>query len=269
MNPLLREHAPITEEAWKEIEDEIKGALDVNLGARRVVDVDGPLGWDHGARATGRTEKLAPGTLGSVDVRRRSVLPLIELETRFDVGREELESLGRGAKDVDLSAAVEAAERIARAEDRAIFHGYREGGIGGIVERSEHAGLPISEDYTNYPSTVVAAIEKLRSSGIGGPFAIVLGPRCYTGLLTASDPSGYPALMRLERIVDGPIVRAPALDGAVVISQRGGDFELTIGQDLALGYASHTADSVRFRLIESFAFRALTPDAAVPLVYSS
>jgi uncharacterized linocin/CFP29 family protein len=175
----------------------------------------------------------------------------------------------RGADDFDLDPLLLACKRLAVAEDRAIFHGFEEGGIEGIVGPSPHAALEIVEDYTNYPATVVAAIETLQSGGIQGPFGIALGPRCYTGLFTASDPNGFPVLERLRQIVDGPLVRAPGVDGAVVLTARGGDFRLTVGRDISIGYRSHDDEQVRLFLVESLSFQNLTPEAAVPLVYAS
>jgi uncharacterized linocin/CFP29 family protein len=54
-----------------------------------------------------------------------------------------------------------------------------------------------------------------------------------------------------------------------VLSTRGGDFELTVGQDFSIGYLDHTATSVRLYLQESLTFRTLAPEAAVPLAYSA
>jgi uncharacterized linocin/CFP29 family protein len=72
----------------------------------------------------------------------------------------------------------------------------------------------------------------------------------------------------VRRLLDGPIVWAPAVDGAVVLSVQGGDFELTVGQDLSIGYASHTETAVRLYLTETMTFRVLRPEAAVALVYA-
>jgi hypothetical protein len=112
------------------------------------------------------------------------------------------------------------------------------------------------------------ALQKLRGAGIGGPYVIALGPRCYTGL-GKTLLGGFPVLEHLRRLVDGAIVSAPAVDGAVVLSTRGGDFELTVGQDFSIGYLDHTADAVRLYLQESFTFRLLSPEAAVPLANAS
>ena len=71
----------------------------------------------------------------------------------------------------------------------------------------------------------------------------------------------------VRKLVDGPLVWAPAVNGAVVLSLCGGDFELTIGSDLSIAYQSHTDKVVRLYLVETMAFRVLTPEAAVALAH--
>jgi len=53
----------------------------------------------------------------------------------------------------------------------------------------------------------------------------------------------------------------------VVLTQRGGDFELVVGEDFSIGYRSSSAESVDLYLEESLAFRINTPEAAVHLAY--
>ena len=268
MNDLLRELAPVSAEAWKEIEMEAKRTLKAMLAARKLVDFAGPLGWEAGTIGLGRAQPLKKVPEKGVEARLRKVQPLVELRVPFELSREELEAAARGAKDIALDPVREAARSAALAEDRAVFHGYAEAGIGGIVEASAKSRCSITEDYTTYLGSVAEAIHKLRSAGIGGPYAIALGPRCFTGL-SKTLLGGFPALEQLRRLLDGPIVSAPAVDGAVVLSTRGGDFELTVGQDFSIGYLEHTAGSVRLYLQESMTFRALSPEAAVPLAYAS
>ena len=69
----------------------------------------------------------------------------------------------------------------------------------------------------------------------------------------------------IRQILGGQIVWAPGVQGAIVLSQRGGDFVFEVGQDLSLGYDHHDADHVHLYLEESFTFRASTPEAAVVL----
>jgi uncharacterized linocin/CFP29 family protein len=267
MNHLFRELAPISGEAWRQIDEEAKRTLKAMLAARKLVDFEGPLGWQASAMNLGRAKAIAPPREGA-EARLREVQPLVELRVPFQIAREEIEALARGAKDADLDPVREAARKAALAEDHAVFHGFREARIGGIVEAGAEGRCSITQDYQAYLAVVAEALQKLRDRGIGGPYAIALGPRCYTGL-GKTLLGGFPVLEQLRQLIDGPIVSAPAVDGAVVMSVRGGDFELTVGQDFSIGYLEHDATSVRLCLLESMTFRVLTPEAAVPLAYKS
>jgi uncharacterized linocin/CFP29 family protein len=93
---------------------------------------------------------------------------------------------------------------------------------------------------------------------------VLLGSDAYTALAETSN-HGYPVLEHVKRLVDGKIIWAPAVPGAVVMTTRGGDFELHIGQDASIGYLSHTDALVRLYLQETFTFLLLTTEAAVAL----
>jgi uncharacterized linocin/CFP29 family protein len=267
MNDLLRELAPVSAAAWGEIEEEAKRTLRAMLAARKLVDFKGPLGWEASAIGLGRVQVLESGRGSRVEARLRKVQPLVELRVPFELERDELEAIARGARDATLDPVRDAARAAALAEDRAVFHGFDAAGIAGIAEASAASRCAITEDYAAYLGSVAEAVQKLRNAGIGGPYAIALGPRCYTGL-GKTLLGGFPVLEQVRRFLDGPIVSAPAVDGAVVLSLRGGDFELTVGQDFSIGYLEHSATRVRLYLQESLAFRVLTPQAAVPLTYS-
>lgn len=267
MNDLLRELAPVPGEAWTQIETEATRTLKRMLAARKLVDFAGPLGWEASAIGLGRTERLEAAPEKGVDARLRKVQPLVELRIPFELSREELEAVGRGAEDPNLDPLREAARAAALAEDRAVFHGYADAGIRGIVEAAAPSKCTITEDYTAYLGIVAEATQKLRSAGVDGPYAIALGPRCYTGL-NKTTIGGFPVIEHVRRLLDGPIVWAPGVDGAAVLSLRGGDFEITVGQDFSIGYLDHTATAVRLYLQESFTFRVLSPEAAVPLTYA-
>jgi uncharacterized linocin/CFP29 family protein len=268
MNELHRELAPVSAGAWAEIDRQATNALKLNLAARRLVDFVGPLGWQAGAVNLGRVQTLPAGPAPGITAAARQVLPLVELQAAVDLARAELDAIDRGARDPDLGPLVQAASWFARAEDAAVFHGYRAGGIRGIAEASPHEPLAISQQYERYPGTVAEATRRLRDAGVEGPYAIALGPRCYEGLMQATERGGYPIIEIVHRLLDGPAVWAPGVNGAVVLSMRGGDFELTVGRDLSIGYRSHTESTVQLYLVESLAFRVLTPEAAVALVYA-
>jgi uncharacterized linocin/CFP29 family protein len=267
MSGLLRELAPITAEGWKEIEAEAKQTLTSMLAGRKLVDFKGPLGWHSAAIGTGRTRELDKSSKGGMEIRLREVQPLVELRTPFELSRTELDALDRGAKDADLNPVVEAARTAAMAEDRAIFHGQAKAQITGIFEAGSKTSVTITDDYERYPSSVAEAAGKLRSAGVQGPYALILGPRCYTGVSETTTKGGFPVLNHIQRMIDGPIIWAPAVDGAVLASQRGGDFELTVGRDFSIGYLEHSTTVVKLYIEESFTFRVLVPEAAVPMTY--
>ncbi len=265
MNHLFHKRAPITPAGWVEIEKEAKRTLRAMLAARRVVDFKGPLGWGASDVELGRADPIdSPPNAKRVQARLRRIQPLVELRIPFDVSRAELDAIDRGARDPDLDSVTAAAREIALAEDRAIFHGYKAAQIVGICEARKSAGVPLGTSHADYPGAVSTALTKLRDEGVEGPFSVVLNEQLYKDLATRTD-GGYPIISHVQRLIDGEIVWAPGIDGGLVISLRGGDFELTVGQDFSIGYLEHNSERVRLYLEESFTFLILTEQAAIPL----
>jgi uncharacterized linocin/CFP29 family protein len=265
MNHLLRELAPVSAAGWELLDEEARERLQGPLAARRLVDFSGPLGWNHSATNLGRTEKVPPPNGKGVVALRRQVMPLVELRADFSVSLAELADNDRGAVDADLAALDEAARQIAVAENVAVFHGWAKAGIAGIAEASPFKAEPLGKDAEAYPRSVARTVERLRHGGIEGPYGLALGPDEYTRVIETAEHGGYPLFDHLAKILDGPIVWAPGVKGAVVLSLRGGDFLFESGQDLAVGYSRHDAEAVHLYLEESFSFVVATPEAAAPL----
>ena len=265
MSHLLREHAPITERGWDLIDQEARQRLTPALAARKLVDFSGPHGWEHSATNLGRIRPLLDGPVDGVSASQRRVLPVVELRAPFALSRAELREADRGAEDVDLAPLDAAARRIATAENRAVFHGWEAARIAGVAETSSHDAITLGEDCERYPRHVATAVEALLAVGIDGPYGLALGPEAYTRVLQTSEHGGYPLLDHLRKIIGGPLVWSPGVQGAVVVSLRGGDFLFEAGEDLSVGYEDHDADEVRLYVEESFTFRVATPEAAVAL----
>jgi uncharacterized linocin/CFP29 family protein len=266
LNHLNREIAPLVPAAWREIDDNARHALKRTLAGRKLVDFSGPHGWEHSAVGLGRTARIRIAVDGA-DAALRLTQPLVEITVPFSVARAETEAISRGARDADVDAAVDAARSAAICEDIAIFEGMPEAGIRGIFESAPES-LTLTDDYAKYPQVVAAALTRLRRSGIDGPYAIALGPRCYQGLTETTNQGGYPVINMVRQQLDDRIIWAPAVRGAVVLSTRGGDFELVVGQDFSVGYTAHDAERVQLYVQETMTFVVRTPDAAVPLVYA-
>jgi uncharacterized linocin/CFP29 family protein len=263
MNNLHRELAPISDAAWAQIEEETSRTLKRYLAGRRVVDVGGPGGTSLSAVGTGHLRTIAAPADG-VLVRQREVRALVELRVPFELDRNAIDDVERGANDSDWQPAKDAARQIAFAEDRAIFDGYAAAGITGIRQGTSNPLLTLPADVRGYPEAIAQALSRLRLVGVNGPYSVLMGAEAYTGLAETSD-HGYPVLEHVKRLVNEEIIWAPAIAGACVLTTRGGDFDLHIGQDISIGYSDHTDSVVRLYLQETFTFLLLTSEAAVAL----
>ena len=267
MNNLHRELAPISTGAWAQIEEEASRTLKRHLAARRVVDVQGPKGLEFPAVGTGHIRQTeAPGD--GIQAAEREVKALVELRVPFELTRQAIDDVERGANDSDWTPLKDAARKIAFAEDRAVFEGYAPAQIQGVQQGASNPVLTLPADIKSYPDTVARAVSELRLAGVNGPYALLLGAELYTAIGGGSD-DGYPVLKHIQRLVDGEIVWAPAIKGGFVLSTRGGDFALHIGQDISIGYLSHSETVVRLYFQETFTFLLLTTEAAVVLAPSN
>lgn len=268
MNHLHRDLAPLSDEAWKAVDDEVAAVIKAQLAGRRLVDIDGPHGYQLSSLESGRVERPTDGPVRGAQAAVRQSRPLVELRTPFTLSRRELADVDRGLPDPDLDPAREAGRAAALAEDTALFKGYEPAGMEGLARASTHEPLEISNDYNQYPTLVARAVAKLEAAGIDGPYGVALGPRCYTGVVETTEHGGYPVFDHLHRLVlGGPVVRAEAVDGAVVLSLRGGDFRFVIGQDFAVGYDRHDAETVDLYILETLRVHVLEPAAAIALRY--
>jgi uncharacterized linocin/CFP29 family protein len=263
MNNLHRELAPISEAAWADLEEETTRTLKRYLAGRRVVDVHGPGGVGLSAVGTGHLKAIeAPGD--GVLACQREVKALVEVRVPFDLDRQQIDDVERGSGDSDWQPAKDAAKKIAYAEDRAIFEGYAAAGIGGIRQRTSNPIQTLPADVRQYPDAIAQALSQLRLVGVNGPYTVLLGADAYTALAETSD-NGYPVLEHVKKLVKDEIIWAPALAGAFVLTTRGGDFALHIGQDVSIGYLGHSDSVVRLYLQETLTFLLLTTEAAVAL----
>jgi uncharacterized linocin/CFP29 family protein len=263
MNNLHRELAPISDKAWAQIEEEASRTLKRHLAARRVVDVPQPKGLELAAVGTGHLQEIQAPAAG-IRAARREAKTVVELRVAFELSRQAIDDVERGAADVDWQPLKDAAQTIALAEDRAVFDGYAAGDIQGIRQGSSNPGVSLPANVKSYPAAVAQAVSQLRLAGVNGPYALVLGADAYTAVSGGTD-EGYPVFQHIERIVDGGIVWAPAIEGGLVLTTRGGDFELALGQDISIGYESHSGTAVELYFFETFTFRLLTTEAAVAL----
>jgi len=263
MNNLYRDLAPVTEEAWEEIELEATRTFKRHIAGRRVVDVSEPGGPTTAAISTGRLQDVKAPSAGVI-AHLRASKPLVRLRVPFTLSRDEIDDVERGSQDSDWDPVKDAAKKLAFAEDRAIFEGYKAASIDGIRSSSSNKALKLPTDPSKIPDVITQALSELRLAGVDGPYSVLLSADVYTKVSETTE-HGYPILEHINRLVNGDIIWAPAIDGAFVLTTRGGDFDLQLGTDVSIGYLAHDADTVQLYLQETLTFLCYTAEASVAL----
>lgn len=256
---LYREIAPVSNEAWQEMEQRLREVFTTYLSARKVVKVDGPKGFDFNVITEGRLANVSEEN--NVSFGNYAVLPLTETRVEFELNRWELDNVLRGAGDVDYGPLEEAAERIALFEDKAVYNGLKNGNIKGMIECSKNETVNFGNDAESIMNSISKAVIKLRSAYQTGPYTLIVGAESLNRIL--SSTSAYPLDKRIQELLESNIVYSEALEGAILVPYNHEDLELTIGKDLSLGYQNHTNEVVRFFISESFTFRVLDPSIIV------
>lgn len=263
MSNTYRWLAPITEGAWAQIEAEARRTFITRLAGRRVVDVPEAGGARLSAVDVGHVENIDP-VLPGVQTRQRVVQPLVELRVPFELSREAIDDVDRGSEDSDWQPVKSAVETLAAAEDTLVCEGSSVAGVLGIIPSSSNPVVKLGEGGGALVEAVAEAITQLRTVGVQGPYAVMLSADLYT-LVSGGADNGYPLSEHLRRTLgeNGVVAFAPTLSGAIVLSMRGGDYTLTLGEDVRIGYLSHDAQSVQLYVQESVTFRVNTAEASV------
>lgn len=263
MNILKKSLAPITDKAWKEISEQADRILNIYLTARKFVDIDGPNGMEMGGVPTGRL--LLPGEASNTGINYgiRDYLPLVEVRKPFDLDLWELDNVNRGARNVELGPLEEAAKEIAMFEENAIYQGFKEGMIKGMKDSSVYPDTDFPKNPDDLLKTIAAHIINLRKNAVDGPYDLIVHDQKWQGLINLAK--GYPLVKQLKSLIKGKIIINHGSEYSFLVSERSGDLELTLGQDLSLGYDSHNTEKVKLYFTESFTFRVLAPESFVVL----
>lgn len=261
MNLLGKEFAPLSEAAWDEINSTARETLLANLSARKVCDVKGPYGIQHTSVNPGRLDIPGGQKDNEVQIGIYQVMPLVETRKMFTLDIWELDNIERGAKDVNLDPLVEAAQDMAAFEDQLIFNGYKNGGITGINQAVASDKIQMSLDKDSVMDGISEALTRMRKSGVTEDANLVVNAALWK-FLGHVFPGGTLG-DTVRRKIGGSIIYSDAVDGALLIADRDGDTELSLGMDFAIGYHGHSSKSVELFLTESLTFRIIAKEALV------
>jgi uncharacterized linocin/CFP29 family protein len=261
MDILKKNLAPLTDNAWEAINKEAKQLFNSLLTARRFVDINGPKGIDFAAVPVGKLDMPENITAKDVAYGIHKVMPLIELRIPFTLNIWELDNLERGAKDIDLDSLGNAARKLSKFEEETVYKGFEKASIKGLLNESAHDSMKYPKDLEDLPKVISEAMTKLSNSSVEGPYSLVVNNDKWQKI--SGIHRGYPLKLQIESLLGGSIIRNAFIDTPLLISERGGDFEMTIGQDIAIGYEHHDSKTVQLFFTESFTFRVLEDRALV------
>jgi len=255
---LYRDLAPISMEAWAEIDKRAEDVLKSYLSARKVVNVIGPKGLDYNVVSEGRLNKIEE--VKGVYYGIFEVLPLTESRIEFEMERWELDNIARGAKDIDYEPLEKAMKEIALFEDNTIYNGLQKANIKGL---NEYQGtvIPFGKDPTAIMEAITLGIIKLRNYYEASPYSLIVNEEAYKRII--SKETAYPLDKRIETLIDGKIILSKVINGAYLLPYNHSDLELSIGRDFSIGYQAHSNEKIKFFATESFTFRVLNPDLIV------
>lgn len=262
-----RHAAPVPRAAWRELEDTARAVLAENCSARRVCDRIGPLGLDVAAVNTGTIDAVETDDPALIWGLRES-RPLLELRAPFSVSLAQVLHVAHGARDIDWTALEQAARRYARFEDRTIYHGLPQAGLGGIRSGLSLAPRPSAVAADALLDAIAAARCDLIEADMGDDHAMVVDPVGHRLLGGVHAGSGRPLRTMVEELIGGPVLRSPILEHPLLLALGPDRFELTIGQDVCLRFVELDGDRLDLSFLGTFGFRLLEDRAGVAIEWT-
>ena len=262
MEWLRRSAAPLSEKVWKEVDDIATSMFKQTVVARRIVDFDGPRGWNHVATQLGTFKPSKPSNAsGKVRFSLPDVMLLTELRADFTLPWADIDIFERVGPTLESKSIEESSREMALAEDTLVFFG--SSSSPGLLTHHDTPRVALSD--WSLPGRVVtdllAAVQKLDTLGIKGPYEAVLSPQHYYSYLRQTGEGGaYPAAKQLGIVIE-KVYNSPVIDGAVLFSTRGSDFLVTVGGDFTVGYRWHDDTAVHLFCVETLAAQLLTAEA--------
>jgi uncharacterized linocin/CFP29 family protein len=262
MEWLRRTAAPFSAKVWAEIDEMAAAMFKQTVVVRRIADFDGPRGWNHVATQLGtfKSANLLRES-GKVRLSLPDVMLLTEIRADFTLKWADIDIFERVGPTLEGKDTEDASRQMALAEDALVLFGSSVSP--GLLSHPDTPRVALSD--WSVPGRVVtdllAAVQKLDTLGIKGPYEVVLSPQHYYSYLGQTSQGGaYPAAKQLGLVIE-KVYSSPVVDGAVLFSTRGGDFLVTVGGDFTVGYRWHDDAAVHLFCVETIAAQLLTPEA--------
>ncbi|MFW6066372.1 MAG: family 1 encapsulin nanocompartment shell protein, partial [Planctomycetota bacterium] len=173
---LHREDAPFSEKLWRHIDESVVSAAKGRLSARRLLHIDGPLGFDVRSVGAGESHLETSPADDSVSVSAGEPIRLALIEREFTLSARDVAAFEADNGPMDLAPATEAAIACAAREDELIFNGSKSLGAEGLLtaKGALKSSLSSWQEVGKAADDVISAVTKLDEAGFHGPCTLAL-----------------------------------------------------------------------------------------------
>jgi len=265
---LNRGDAPFSDKVWAAIDAAVVGAAKSQLGARRVLPIEGPYGLGLKSlpvRDAPASEALTPDGAIMTGV---MPPPIVGIASGFRLAARDIAAFEERGMALDLGEPARAAISVAFQEDALLFNGAKDLGVDGLLTaKGTHTAklkdwAPIGTAATD----IIEAVTKLDSAGFHGPYALALAPDRYNLLLRRYPQGAGTELEHLRLIATEGVAKAAAIRAGGVLLAWGTPYSsIFMGQDLMTGFVGPSGRDYELTVSESLALRLLQPPSVVVL----
>lgn len=262
MEILNRSQAPFGNGVWTEIETVLGEFLSKRLNIRSVIDFNDTITYDDDAIPTKELQEVS--NKKGLTVSTREPIKIIEVKKTFNISKSVIEHIKRGVVDYDDKELMSAANEFATIENNMILQGLDEANITGIIKDPEVESIE-AKSTKDILASVAKSLGVFNKNFVDGEYKLVISSGTLAKLYTEFF-DGISVKAKLDDILGaGNIMVNEDIgdDTAILLSQRGGDFEFFSGLDISIGFEKETDKNVTLFLIQTCAFRILGPEAAI------
>lgn len=273
MDFLKRTEAPLTESQWQEIDKVVVETARRSVVGRRFIEISGP--FDPSIQFTtldivdsgqqGACGLFGETNCGVVKVKERKYAPLPIIYKDFKYHWRDIETSQKMNIPLDLSIPAVAAQQVAIAEDKLIFHGDTEAGFYGLLNTPGRNIVNLTDWSISGEAfqNVLSAIVKLNEDGFYSNFALVMNPKDYAMLHRLYGNSGTLEIDQIKKLFEVGVFTTPVIpqQSAVVVATGIENMDIFLAQDMVTAYYNYENMDHYFRVFEILALRIKRPES--------
>ena len=261
----LNREDPFSEEMWAKIDSIVVNEMKKQLIGRKFMPVKGPLGAGTRFITIDSLDKEEVVEDGFTRTEGRKIFEIPQIYADFWLYWRDLEAAGDD--DADLSAAMMAAQMLAKREDNLIFYGNSKLGIDGLLTAKGTQSVKRGDWFSGEDSfkNVYEGITKLEKSNRLGRYSLIMSPDLFAELQRIQPGTGTIEADRIKTLITGAMLKSPELKEktALLVCGEGHYMDLAIGQDVTVSIVDDSDLNQNLRILETAIPRIKAPDSIV------